>query len=116
MGVYRDNRAKYNARKVYADGVVFDSRREYAVYQELKLLERAEKINALQVHVPIVLHAHGADGIKRKIGHYEVDFKFFDCERKQFRYMDVKGFDVPLGVWKIKHAQAEYGITVEVRR
>lgn len=109
-------RSKYFAKRVRIDGHCFDSKREAAHYMDLRLLERAGKVNAINVHPRIDLHAHGADGVKRKIGQAELDFKYWDCERKGWRFVDVKGMDLPLSQWKRKHIQAEYGISVEIVR
>lgn len=48
-------KSKYGSRKVSIDGITFDSKKEAARYQELKLLERAGKITALQRQVKYVL-------------------------------------------------------------
>jgi hypothetical protein len=88
-------RSKYHAKKVKCDGITFDSKREYLHY--LVLRDRQKR-----------------DGIKRKIGAYELDFRFWDALKRERRYQDVKGYAVPLSMWKIKHVQAEYGITVEI--
>lgn len=48
-------RRKYGNTKVIMDGIQFDSQREAARYQELKLLERAERITDLQIQVKYVL-------------------------------------------------------------
>lgn len=109
-------RSKYFAKKVRIDDVTFDSKAEARCYMELKLLAQAGKINALEVHPRVPLHATGADGIKRKIGEYELDFRFWDAERKCRRHVDVKGFQTPLSDWKRRHAQAEYAIEVELRK
>jgi hypothetical protein len=46
---------KYGNKKITVDGETFDSRREYARYKELQLLERAGEISALRRQVPFVL-------------------------------------------------------------
>lgn len=51
----RRSYSKYRAKKVTVDGIEFDSKKEAAHYQELKLLERAGKIKNLQLQVPFVL-------------------------------------------------------------
>lgn len=51
----KKNYSKYKAKKVTVDGIEFDSKKEAAHYQELKLLERAGKIKNLQLQVPFVL-------------------------------------------------------------
>lgn len=48
-------KSKYGSRKVTVDGITFDSKREAARYQELKLLERAGKISDLRRQVEFVL-------------------------------------------------------------
>ena len=48
-------RRKYGNTKVIMDGIQFDSQREAARYQELKLLERAGRITDLQTQVKYVL-------------------------------------------------------------
>jgi len=105
---------KYRAKKCRVDGHCFDSKREAAHYLVLRLLEKAGKVNAIQVHPRFDLHAHGTDGIKRKIGQAEMDFRFWDCERKEWRIQDVKGMDLPLSKWKRAHLEAEHGIKVEL--
>ena len=46
---------KYKNKKVYVDGMVFDSQKEYHRWCELKLLEQAGKIKDLQRQVPFEL-------------------------------------------------------------
>lgn len=48
-------RRKYGNTKVIMDGIQFDSKREAARYQELRLLERAGRISGLQTQVKYVL-------------------------------------------------------------
>ncbi len=48
-------RRKYGNTKVIMDGIQFDSQREAARYQQLKLLERAGRITDLQTQVKYVL-------------------------------------------------------------
>ena len=48
-------KSKYGNRKVYVDGITFDSRREAARWQELKLLERAGSITELERQVSYTL-------------------------------------------------------------
>lgn len=48
-------RNKYHSRKVVADGMTFDSRKEYMRWCELSLLAKAGKITNLQRQVKFVL-------------------------------------------------------------
>lgn len=47
--------SKYRNVRVEIDGHKFDSKREAAIYQELKLREKAGEIRDLKLQVPIVL-------------------------------------------------------------
>ena len=49
------SRNKYHNRKYSADGEVFDSKKEYQRWQELKLLEKAGEITELRRQVPFEL-------------------------------------------------------------
>jgi len=105
---------KYRAQKTRLDGFTFDSKREAAHYAELKLLEKAGHVNAIEVHPRFNLHATGSDGIKRKIGQYEADFRYWCCRRKERVVCDVKGYFTDLSRWKIRHFEAEYQTSVEI--
>lgn len=48
-------RNKYHTQKYSADGEVFDSKKEYQRWQELKLLEKAGEIAELRRQVPFEL-------------------------------------------------------------
>ena len=48
-------RSKYGNRKAVIDGITFDSRKEANRFLELRMLERAGKINALERQVKYVL-------------------------------------------------------------
>lgn len=104
-------RNKYGAVKVRLDGFTFDSKREAAVYMQLKLLQGAGKIARLARQVPFVLTANG-----EPIGKYKADFVFDDLEEGRKRVVDVKGFMTPLAQWKLKHMKAEHGVEVEIWR
>ena len=46
---------KYHSRKAVVDGIVFDSGREACRYQQLKLMEKANKITGLELQVKFEL-------------------------------------------------------------
>ena len=100
---------KYHAQKTYVDGIPFDSKREATRYGELKLLEKAGKINALIIHpaFPIVYR-------DTLICIVFLDFKYHDEARGEAVYEDTKGYDNDLSRLKRKLVCAFYGITVEV--
>lgn len=55
MQQLKNRTSKYRSKKQEVDGIVFDSKKEAARYQELKLLQKTGKINNLQLQVPFVL-------------------------------------------------------------
>jgi hypothetical protein len=103
-------RHKYNAVRCELDGIKFASKRERDAYATLKLLERAGKISGLMLQFRYDLNAFGG----KKVGEYRADFVF--TENGQRKTIDVKGFMTPLSKWKIKHAELQYGMTVEIWR
>lgn len=62
-------RNKYHAQKCVVDGITFDSRKEAARYQELRLLERAGKIRDLdrQVTFTLLRAQYGVENGKKKL-------------------------------------------------
>lgn len=50
-----NKQSKYKAKKTVVDGITFDSKKEAARWQELKLLEKEGKISNLQRQVKYVL-------------------------------------------------------------
>lgn len=78
-------RHKYNAVRTECDGIKFDSKREAAYYQELKVAQAAGEVVTFLRQVPF----HLPGGVR-----YVCDFLVFtrdgDC-----RFIDVKGFQTP---------------------
>jgi len=108
--------SKYRAKPQRIDGIYFASKREAAVYQELKLLERAGKINSIWPQYPFVLTTTDARGMKHKVGVHKVDFRYWDCETKQFKYLEVKGNDHADGRLRRRWVEAEHGVVIEVKK
>ena len=98
--------SKYKAKKVEVDGIKFDSQKEAAHYQELKLLEKAGKIKNLQLQVPFVLiptqfeeivtyspKMHKEKRVKKVVEKelkYIADFTYFEDDKIVVE--DVKGY------------------------
>lgn len=116
---------KYHAKPTTVDGIRFASMAEAKRYGELKLLEKAGVIEGLELQPKFALRTllttgtfQGAGramaGEYPLIGHYIADFRYFRQFPAGWVVEDVKGFDVPLGRWKRKHAELQYGITIVV--
>jgi hypothetical protein len=106
---------KYGAKPKTVDGIRFASTKEATRYQELKLLEKAGEIRNLQLQPRFYLWVPGGD-IDHALGEYRADFSYTENRNHEVVVEDVKGFDVPLGKWKRRHAEAQYGIQVRLIR
>lgn len=109
---------KYRAKPTVVDGIRFSSMAEAKRYQELRLLERAGEIEALETQPRFELSVDNAayperGGRSVRIGEYRGDFRYRDNLGVVF-VEDVKGYDTPLSRWKRKHVEAQYGVTVRI--
>lgn len=107
---------KYRATKTEVDGIVFDSKKEAARYQQLKLMERAGEIHGLVLQPTYVLNVNGS-----KICSYKADFFYKLVERDKtglttgyLRHIveDVKGMKTPVYNLKKKLMKAIHGIEI----
>ena len=84
---------KYGAKKVVMDGEVFDSRKEYYRWCDLKLLQRAGVISELDRQVKYLLIPAQRDEsgklIEREVS-YIADFEYIQDGKKVVE--DVKGY------------------------
>lgn len=103
-------RHKFFAKPVTIDGHRFASKAEGARYVELRLLEKAGEIRGLVLQPRFTLHVG-----RVLIGTYVADFAYEDAAGTRV-VEDVKGLDLPLGRWKRKHFEAQYGQPVRVIR
>lgn len=74
-------RNKFGAVKTWVDGIEFASKAEARRYGELKLLERAKQITALQVQPKFLLipQTRRPDGVLERPAHYLGDFEYVDA-------------------------------------
>lgn len=96
--------SKYGAKKVRADGHVFDSQLEYRRYQQLCLLVVAGAISDLRVHpvyelAPKQVLGFGKERRVLNAIRHELDFQY--VEDGVTVVEDTKGVMTP--VWRIKH-------------
>ncbi len=99
-------RHKYGARPVVIDGIRFDSTAEGTRYWELRRLERAGEITALELQPVYPLVVQGV-----RIGAYVGDFRYRDAASR-IVVEDVKGIRTAMYRWKKKHVKAQYGIDI----
>ncbi len=91
----------------------FSSKAEAKRYGELMLEQRAGLISDLYLQPRFPLHAYDRILQPLLIGAYVGDFRYIRCGVTVFE--DVKGgADTPLSAWKRKHAEAQYGIKIQI--
>ncbi len=109
---------KVNSRKVFLDGIWFDSDHESKVYaHQLKPLERAGKIVQLQVHNKFTFIVNGV-----VVGTMKPDFTFVDKagvfgEPGLMRVHDAKGFKRSKKTGKLlPRVDREFGLKCKLMR
>lgn len=106
---------KYGAVRTVVDGYAFDSQAEATDYINLKTLRSAGKIKDLTLHPKFPIYiANKLTDAMTKVCDVELDFMFFDIEKKAIRIVDRKGRDNALSKLKRKMIEAQHGIVVEV--
>ena len=98
---------KYHAKPTFVEGRRFASRKEAARYSELRLLERAGKIQDLQTQVPFELIPKTRHG---RAVRYVADFVYMQNGRKIVE--DAKGVRTP--VYKLKKRLMAEFLGVEI--
>lgn len=111
--------SKYRNVKTVVDGIVFDSKREANYWHELKLLEKARDITALQRQVSFPLLApdltngtENPSGLYSQVALYVSDFTFMDAEGVR-HVVDAKGKRTAMYILKAKWMRLQYGIEIE---
>lgn len=114
--------AKYGNRKIEADGIVFDSKKEARRYHQLKLLEGAGMIRDLQMQVKFLLiPAQYSTEITTRSGKpkcverecsYVADFVYYD-ELGTRHVEDTKGFRTKDYIIKRKLMLYVHGVRIK---
>lgn len=120
---------KYGNKKITVDGKTFDSRREYARFKELQLLERAGEISNLRLQVPFVLipaqyeeyERYGKNGQRLTNGRrcverecaYVADFVYIDNRTGKKVVEDTKGVRTKDYIIKRKLMLHVHGIKIK---
>ena len=103
--------SKYKNKKIVYNGIKFDSKKEYAYYIKLKLLEDSNKIQELKRQVKYELQPsyRFKDKTIRAIN-YIADFEYIQDGVKHI--VDTKGFRTE--VYKLKKKMFEYKYNIEI--
>jgi hypothetical protein len=116
----RPSTNKYQAHAVRVDGILFDSQREAARYQELKLRQLAGEISQLEVHPGFALIVPQLSGdelpvtVFQTVGMFHADFKYRDHRTHTWIVEDVKSAPTKTEAYKLrkKIVEAVHGITI----
>ena len=98
------HRHKFNAVRTEVDGVKFSSKKEASYYQTLCLRRKAGEVLFFLRQVPF----HLPGGVR-----YVVDFQEFHADGT-VHFVEIKGFDTPMGKFKRKMVEDLYPIKIEV--
>ena len=114
MGRKGDKLSKYRAKKCVIDGIKFDSLKEGARYQELKLMERANAISNLELQPKFKLQdGFNHQGKRERAIHYVGDFQYIENGRVVVE--DTKGFRTDVYKIKRKMFLKRYGKDIDFR-
>ena len=99
---------KYHNKIVEVDNIKFQSKKEAKRYNELKLLERANIIQDLELQKSFELQPKyiNNNGEHIRAITYKADFVYYDNEKQQYIVEDTKGFRTE--VYKLKKKLFEY--------
>lgn len=100
----RKIRHKFNAKPTISDGIRFDSRREAAYYDQLKIMQKVGEVVFFLRQVPI----HLPGNVR-----FVIDFLEFRSDGT-VHFIDVKGFETEQFKIKKRIAESEYPIEIEV--
>jgi len=103
-------RSKYNNEKTLVGDELVDSGREAIRYGELKLLQQADEITALQRQVWFLLEPKND---KNRASYYIADFVYFDYRLKEWVVEDAKGKRTADYIIKKKAMYNLYGIDIK---
>lgn len=101
--------SKYHNKKTIIDDMEFDSQHEAIRYGELKLLQQADEITALQTQVWFLLEPKNSMNNK---AYYVADFTYYDLKRKEFVVEDAKGVRTAAYILKKKGMYNKYLIDI----
>lgn len=108
---------KYHSKKITTTDGVFDSKREFERWNELKLLQRAGRIQNLQRQVSynLIPAQYAMDGKRKKLLEYPCNYKadFVYTENGKTVVEDCKGYRTPEYRIKRKLMLEKHGIRIK---
>ena len=117
-GLWHGEKPKLTCQNAGCDHTVFlhfSSAAEARRFGELKLQILAGRIRDVELQPSYPLLVIRPDGKAKRIGVYKADFRYFDTVKDATVVEDVKGrVDTFMSKWKRRHAEAQYGVTINV--
>lgn len=111
---------KYGARRVQVDGLWFDSVKESARYQTLKVLRDTGAIDELELQPVFPLHVmeiwrSGLEIRIASVGVFRADFRYRDLRTGEIRIEDVKSPYTRTEAYNLRKriAEAVHGVTID---
>ena len=106
---------KYKNKKVKANGVKYDSKKEAKRGLELKLMEKAKLISNLELQKRYELQPSYTNNNGKHIRaiYYIADFVYYDNKQKKYIIEDVKGYRNE--VYKLKKKLFEYKYNLVIK-
>jgi len=118
IGLAAAPRPKYGAIPRRIDGFRFDSGREALRYRDLRILEAAGLVTALEVHprfaIDVVNLSDRAAGLVTHCGTYTADFRYQDVSSGELVIEDVKSPPTRTTAYRLRKRliEAIHGITI----
>lgn len=103
---------KYGNKKTFVDGQWFDSKKEAARYQELKLLQRAGEIEDLQLQKRYQIIPKCG---KERAAHYTADFVYRDTRTGHIVVEDVKSKATKTQAYVLRRKLMAWQYGIEIR-
>lgn len=110
---------KFKAQPEWVDGIKFDSGGEASRYRELKLLERAGEIEALELQPKFRFEINGRKVLIKSEGYpngrqasYRADFRYLDKRSGESVVEDFKGHDTSSSRLRRAIVEAQFGVVI----
>ena len=108
---------KYRNKKVFCDGMTFDSKKELARYLELKILERAGEVRGIECQKKFeLITSVKINGKTKPAIRYFSDFSYFIVKDGEFIVEDVKSaMTRKLAPYRMKIHMMKYLHGIEIK-
>ena len=104
---------KYHNKKIYFNGVLFASKKEYSYFCKLKLMEQVGMIRDLKRQVPFeLIPTYKINGKTIRKMQYIAEFTYITTEDNKLHVVDTKGYRTE--EYKLQKKLIEYKYNMEI--